>query len=123
MARQFRARERQQQERRQSYRYTRSEYSYYHDRGQYQQRAGSGQETASSGYSRLTPEVKLALQILGIQQAETATLAEVKAGYKLKAFETHPDRCPQHLRKLQEAKFKALSAAYELVLKEHFQVS
>jgi len=50
-------------------------------------------------------------EILGVSR--TATAAEIKAAYRKKAMEYHPDR--NHGNKAAEEKFKELTAAYEVL--------
>jgi DnaJ domain len=74
----------------------------------------------NAGNFGLSADIMSAMRTLGVEHPDTATVQSVKQLYKAKAFEFHPDRCTAQLRKLHESKFKAASAAYQLLLTEHF---
>ncbi|KAK2970224.1 hypothetical protein RJ640_021660 [Escallonia rubra] len=50
--------------------------------------------------------------LLGLPANSRPTPAEVKAAYKRKVWETHPDRFPVHEKSHAECKFKSISEAY-----------
>ncbi|XP_071686739.1 uncharacterized protein [Rutidosis leptorrhynchoides] len=57
----------------------------------------------------LGEEAKL---LLGFLPDSTPSSSQVKAAYKKKALETHPDRFPLSQRSLAESNFKLISEAY-----------
>ncbi|CAK9145277.1 unnamed protein product [Ilex paraguariensis] len=50
--------------------------------------------------------------LLGFPPDTRPTLDQVKAAYKRKVWETHPDRFPVHQKPHAECKFKLISEAY-----------
>ncbi|CAI9300358.1 unnamed protein product [Lactuca saligna] len=50
--------------------------------------------------------------LLGFLPNSTPSSSQVKAAYKKKAWETHPDRFPVSQRSLAESNFKQISEAY-----------
>ncbi|KAJ8623552.1 hypothetical protein MRB53_032081 [Persea americana] len=56
-----------------------------------------------------------ARKLLGFPSSSHPTLSEVKAAYKRKAWEFHPDRYPLHEKSHAESKFKLISEAYSFL--------
>ncbi|KAM3234387.1 chaperone protein dnaJ 72 isoform X1 [Capsicum annuum] len=61
----------------------------------------------------LTDEAKL---LLGFPTNSCPTACQVKAAYRRKVWETHPDCFPVHLKPNAELKFKMISEAYTCLL-------
>ncbi|PHT44530.1 hypothetical protein CQW23_13688 [Capsicum baccatum] len=61
----------------------------------------------------LTDEAKL---LLGFPTNSCPTTCQVKAAYRRKVWETHPDCFPVHLKPNAELKFKMISEAYTCLL-------
>ncbi|KAM3376671.1 chaperone protein dnaJ 72 isoform X1 [Capsicum galapagoense] len=61
----------------------------------------------------LTDEAKL---LLGFPTNSCPTACQVKAAYRRKVWETHPDCFPVHLKPNAELKFKMISEAYACLL-------
>ncbi|KAL5700634.1 hypothetical protein ACHQM5_026055 [Ranunculus cassubicifolius] len=57
----------------------------------------------------------VARQVLGFPPNSRPTPSQVKAAYKRKAWESHPDRFPAHQKISAESKFKLISEAYSLL--------
>ncbi|CAN6467019.1 unnamed protein product [Victoria cruziana] len=57
-----------------------------------------------------------AKRLLGFPADSRPTLSEVKAAYKQKAWETHPDRFPALQKSMAESNFKLISEAYSCLL-------
>ncbi|KAF8394738.1 hypothetical protein HHK36_020955 [Tetracentron sinense] len=53
--------------------------------------------------------------LLGIPPTSRPTPSQVKAAYKRKAWEFHPDRFPTHEKAHAESKFKMISEAYSFL--------
>ncbi|OVA16656.1 DnaJ domain [Macleaya cordata] len=53
-----------------------------------------------------------ARELLGFPPSSHPTPSQVKAAYKRKAWESHPDRFPPHEKFCAESKFKLISEAY-----------
>ncbi|MFS7931119.1 putative DnaJ domain, Chaperone J-domain superfamily [Helianthus anomalus] len=53
-----------------------------------------------------------ARELLGFPPNSTPSSSQVKAAYKKKAWETHPDRFPNSQKSLAESNFKLISEAY-----------
>ncbi|KAM7521372.1 hypothetical protein LguiA_011274 [Lonicera macranthoides] len=54
--------------------------------------------------------------LLGFPPNSCPTLPQVKAAYKRKVWETHPDRFPDHEKSNAESKFKSIAEAYSCLL-------
>ncbi|KAL3652972.1 hypothetical protein CASFOL_002653 [Castilleja foliolosa] len=50
--------------------------------------------------------------LLGLPLTSIPSPSQVKAAYRKKAWESHPDRFPAHEKALAECKFKLISEAY-----------
>ncbi|XP_031496763.1 uncharacterized protein LOC116261948 [Nymphaea colorata] len=57
-----------------------------------------------------------AKKLLGFPPNSHPTLSQVKAAYKQKAWETHPDRFPALQKSMAESNFKLISEAYSSLL-------
>ncbi|KAK9161836.1 hypothetical protein Syun_008177 [Stephania yunnanensis] len=53
--------------------------------------------------------------LLGLPPDSCSTLPQIKAAYKKKAWESHPDRFPPHLKLPAESNFKLISEAYSFM--------
>ncbi|WJZ90596.1 hypothetical protein VitviT2T_009728 [Vitis vinifera] len=54
--------------------------------------------------------------LLGFPPTSRVTLSQIKAAYKSKAWEYHPDRVPVQEKPGAESKFKLISEAYNFLL-------
>ncbi|KAK0630567.1 putative DnaJ protein like protein xdj1 [Bombardia bombarda] len=55
-------------------------------------------------------------ELLGVEK--TASAAEIKKAYRKLALQHHPDKVPEEMRAESEAKFKAVTQAYEILREE-----
>ncbi|KAF9593391.1 hypothetical protein IFM89_022570 [Coptis chinensis] len=60
-------------------------------------------------------EGSVARELLGFPPDSRPSPSQVKAAYKRKAWESHPDRFPAHEKVSAESKFKSISEAYSLL--------
>ncbi|XP_050238802.1 uncharacterized protein LOC126688221 [Mercurialis annua] len=54
--------------------------------------------------------------LLGFPSNSTPTPSQIKAAYRRKVWESHPDLFPLHKKSYAESKFKAISEAYASLL-------
>ncbi|XP_058076159.1 uncharacterized protein LOC131224790 isoform X5 [Magnolia sinica] len=57
-------------------------------------------------------QVDDARELLGFSSDSHPTPSQIKAAYRRKAWESHPDRFPAHEKSHAESKFKSISEAY-----------
>ncbi|KAL7150982.1 hypothetical protein ABFS83_04G001700 [Erythranthe nasuta] len=61
-------------------------------------------------------EQESAKMLLGLAPNSHPSQSQVKDAYRSKAWETHPDRFPAHLKSQAESNFKLISEAYTTLL-------
>ncbi|XP_012834830.1 PREDICTED: uncharacterized protein LOC105955600 isoform X2 [Erythranthe guttata] len=61
-------------------------------------------------------EQESAKMLLGLAPNSHPSQSQVKDAYRSKAWETHPDRFPAHLKSQAESNFKLVSEAYTTLL-------
>ncbi|XP_078443542.1 chaperone DnaJ-domain superfamily protein [Wolffia australiana] len=57
-----------------------------------------------------------AREILGLPADSRPSLTQIKAAYKKKVWDSHPDRFPEHARVQAESSFKAMQEAYSYLI-------
>ncbi|KAK9139081.1 hypothetical protein Scep_008762 [Stephania cephalantha] len=66
-------------------------------------------------YRGQTMRIDEAKILLGLPPDSCSTLPQIKAAYKKKAWESHPDRFPPHQKLPAESNFKLISEAYSFM--------
>ncbi|CAA7388384.1 unnamed protein product [Spirodela intermedia] len=57
-----------------------------------------------------------ARELLGFPPDSRPSIAQVKAAYKKKVWDSHPDRFPEHAKSHAESKFKMMQEAYSCMM-------